>query len=228
MVKSFRFLLQFAWINLAAVLGFAAIVIVGCYATGVPRGTNNLFGVYFRAFPLMSLYMIYMFGLALCTSNLNLGLSFGAKRRDFFWAMQGVVVSYAGVFWLLQVFMSALPRLGSWNDYNGLWIVGGIAWQGVFPLLCLAVILLGCLSGLAMVRSKVAGIVLIVAAVLFLLVGTIILSVLADLKLWNFLSTGEWSGLWNCLPFALLGAAVLIVLVSEAIIWRTVGRFMVR
>ena len=34
MLKSFRFLFQFAWINLACLLGFAVLVVVGCYATG--------------------------------------------------------------------------------------------------------------------------------------------------------------------------------------------------
>ena len=36
MVRSFRFLLQFTWINLGAIFGFAAVIIAGCYVTGVP------------------------------------------------------------------------------------------------------------------------------------------------------------------------------------------------
>ena len=57
MVKSFRFLIRFAWVNLASLLGFAAIVIVGCYVTGVPEGREmgNLFETYYCMFPTMIL-----------------------------------------------------------------------------------------------------------------------------------------------------------------------------
>ena len=55
MLKSFRFLFQFAWINLACLLGFAVLVVVGCYATGVPGGASNLFATYYGAFPLVTL-----------------------------------------------------------------------------------------------------------------------------------------------------------------------------
>ena len=47
MFKSFRFLFQFAWVNLGAVLAFAAVVTVGSFATGVPNGAENLFETYF-------------------------------------------------------------------------------------------------------------------------------------------------------------------------------------
>lgn len=33
MLKSFRFLLQFAWVNLGGVLGFAAVVTAGSFLT---------------------------------------------------------------------------------------------------------------------------------------------------------------------------------------------------
>ena len=79
MVKSFRFLLNFAWVNMGAILGFAALVIAGCYATGVPdragSSGDNLFTTYYAMFPIMILFMLYIYAFALCTSNLNLGLS---------------------------------------------------------------------------------------------------------------------------------------------------------
>lgn len=229
MVKSVRFLFQFVWINLSAILAFAAIVIVGCYATGVTRGAENLFRSYFQAFPLISLFFLYFYGFALCTSNLNLALSFGAKRRDFFWAVQGSILLYTAVCWLLQIFMSALPQLGNWEEQNRLWLMGGgSGWLGIFPLLCLTAMVLGCLNGLAMVRSKVMGVILIIVAVFSLLAGTVLLFLIADIELWSFLTTGEWSGLWGNLPLILLGLAVVILLVGEAVIWRAVNRYGVR
>ena len=77
MLKSFRFLFQFAWINLACLLGFAVLVVVGCYATGVPGGASNLFATYYGAFPLVTLFVLFLFAFSLCTSNLNLGLLLG-------------------------------------------------------------------------------------------------------------------------------------------------------
>lgn len=229
MVKSFRFLWQFIWVNLAAILGFAAIVIVGCYLTGVTRGAENLFKSYFQAFPLMMLFMVYIYGFALCTSNLNLALSFGAGRRDFFWAVQGTILLYAAVCWLLQIFMSSLPVLGNWSQQGRLWIMGsGSAWTGIFPLLCLTALVLGCLSGLAMARSRVMGVILIVVAAVVLLIGTIILFVVTDLAMWVFLLGGEWSMIWGSLPYILLGGALVILVVGEVAIWRAVNRYVVR
>ena len=49
MLKSFRFLFQFAWINLACLLGFAVQVVVGCYATRLPAGASNLFATTYGA-----------------------------------------------------------------------------------------------------------------------------------------------------------------------------------
>lgn len=85
--------------------GFAVLVVVGCYATGCPVGQSNLFATYYGAFPLVTLFVLFLFAFSLCTSNLNLGLSFGARRRDFFWAVQGVLVVYTG---------SAGPRKSCW------------------------------------------------------------------------------------------------------------------
>ena len=163
MLKSFRFLFQFAWINLACLLGFAVLVVVGCYATGVPGGASNLFATYYGAFPLVTLFVLFIFAFSLCTSNLNLGLSFGARRRDFFWAVQGVLVVYTGFCWAAQVLLAALPQLGGWIE-EGRWTLirafyGGTLW--VFPLVCLTILVLGCLGGLVSAKSKVWGAVIL-------------------------------------------------------------------
>lgn len=144
MVKSFRFLLRFAAVNLAAVLVFAAVVIGGCYATGVPGGADNLFRTYFTLFPLMTLFILFFYGFALCTNSLNLALSLGARRRDFFWGMQGILVVYAGVCWPLQLLMAALPRAGNWAERTGFDVnmMGFDLPLGVFPLLCVLVLVL--------------------------------------------------------------------------------------
>ena len=228
MVKSTRFLWQFVWINLAAIFAFAAIVVVGCYITGVPRGAENLFKSYFQAFPLMILFILYMYGFALCTNSLNLALSFGAKRRDFFWGIQGTILLYTAVCWLLQLFMSSLPALGSWIQQSRPWVMGGNGGLVLFPLLCVTALVLGCLSGMAMARSRALGVILIIVAVLALLAGTIVLLIMADLAMWSFLLGGEWSFVWGSLPYIILGLALLALIVGEAVIWRTVKGYVVR
>ena len=160
MVKSFRFLLSYSWVNLGAIFGFAAIVIVGCYITGVPNDleTSNLFETYYCMFPTMILMCLFLYAFALCTNNLNLGLSMGARRVDFFWALQGIMLFYAAVCWGLQLFMTAFPAMANW-EVRERWALldmfDGRVW--VFPLVCIVLMVLGCLSGLEVLSTHQMG-----------------------------------------------------------------------
>lgn len=221
MVKSFKYLLQFAWINLGAILGFAAIVIAGAYLTGVPQGANNLFRTYFGTFPLLTLIMLFLFSYALCTSNLNLALSFGARRRDFFFAIQGVLLLYAGVCWALQAVMSAIPDLFAWTSvdrWSFLMSLGGLTnWQ--YPLACLTIMTLGCLCGLLYVRSKGWGVLVMVVTILGGIAATMVLLIFLDSQ----------PGTPGALTATILTCgSVGVIAVCELLIWRTVHRFVVR
>ncbi|MDY3905577.1 MAG: hypothetical protein SOZ47_02095 [Lawsonibacter sp.] len=221
MVKSFKYLLQFAWINLGAILGFAAIVIAGAYLTGVPQGANNLFRTYFGTFPLLTLIMLFLFSYALCTSNLNLALSFGARRRDFFFAIQGVLLLYAGVCWALQAVMSAIPDLFGWTSvdrWSFLMSLGGLTnWQ--YPLACLTIMTLGCLCGLLYVRSKGWGVLVMVVTILGGIAATMVLLIFSDSQ----------PGTPGALTATILTCgSVGVIAVCELLIWRTVHRFVVR
>ena len=221
MVKSFKYLLQFAWINLGAILGFAAIVIAGAYLTGVPQGANNLFRTYFGTFPLLTLIMLFLFSYALCTSNLNLALSFGARRRDFFFAIQGVLLLYAGVCWALQAVMSAIPDLFAWTSvdrWSFLMSLGGLTnWQ--YPLACLTIMTLGCLCGLLYVRSKGWGVLVMVFTILGGIAATMVLLIFSDSQ----------PGTPGALTATILTCgSVGVIAVCELLIWRTVHRFVVR
>jgi|GEM_PF-1793574 len=221
MVKTFRFLLQFAWINLGTILGFALIVTAGAWLTGVPQGADNLFRTYFSMFPLLTLIVLFIYAFALCTSNLNLALSFGARRRDFFWAVQGILLVYAGTAWALQLAMSSIPVLFHWPQTE-LWLflmsLGGFH-SGYYPLVCLTILALGCLCGLVFVRSKFWGVMVMLVTILIGIAATALLMI-----------TGDFTHiqLWNDLPILLfLGMAAAMAL-GEWIIWRTIRRFMVR
>ncbi len=230
MVKSVRFLLQFIWVNLLALLGFGAVIIAGCYITGVIDGAENLFGTYFSSFPIMVVYMLYIFAFTMCTTNLNLGLAMGAKRRDFFWAVQVTALVYAGLCWMIQVVMAKVPALGHWSTMEHweslLWINGDRLW--IYPLINLAVVVLGCVSGLAFSKSKVLGGIMIAIAALILMFGVILMAVMSNRDLKEFLMESAYGGLWGDLPMVLAVITGLAFVGSEAILWRYIHRYMVR
>lgn len=219
MVKSFKFLLQFAWVNLAAVLGFAALVVVGTHATGVPNGAENIFRTYFGSFPFSALIMVFIFAIALCTSNLNMALSFGGRRQDYFWALQAIMLVYTGVCWALQIVMSAIPVVFQWSEVDR-WTVlmslgTGSSWS--YPLVLMSSLCLGCLCGLTFARSRVLG------AILFSVAFVVFMTFLVLLLL-----TGNHDGLWGVLPMILFLVTLAVFAVSEVFLWRTVNRYVVR
>ena len=223
MVKSFRFLLQFAWINLGALLIFALVVTVGSMLTGVPSGADNLFSSYFSIFPLMVLMILYIYAFALCTSNLNLALSFGATRRGFFWAVQGILLLYILVSWLLQGVLAALPTLLNWafpERFPMLRMCGFTSW--FFPLLCLVILCLGCLAGVVFIKSRVAGIVVITFSGVLGIAGIVALFVTSS-------AVRDFGpGLFGSLPLWLTAAGVAVGGVSEGFLWHTVRNFIVK
>ena len=231
MVKSFRFLLSYSWVNLGAVFGFAAIVIVGCYITGVPGNPNvgNLFETYYSMFPTMILLCLFLYAFSLCTNNLNLGLSMGARRRDFFWAIQGNMAFYAVICWGLQLFMSAFPALANWEvreRWELLNLFGGRVW--VFPLVCMALMVLGCLSGLVMVKSKIAGTILVTVSIFVMIFATVFMMLSADTGVMSYLVETEWGWLWTTLPRIMIAVLSAGAVGGEFLIWKVVQRYVVR
>ena len=231
MVKSFRFLLNFAWVNLGAIFGFAAVVIAGCYITGVPDNAENgnLFETYYAMFPTMILLMLFLYAFALCTNNLNLGLSFGARRIDFFWVIQGVMVFYSLICWALQLFMAAFPAMANW-EVRERWALldmyDGRPWM--FPLVCMVLMVLGCLSGLVMVKNKIIGTILVTLSV-FVMVGvTIVMILSSETRFMSYLLDTEWGWLWTTLPKAGLAVLAVSAVGGEFVIWRVIQRYVVR
>lgn len=227
MVKSFRFLLNFAWYNLAAIFGFAAIVIAGCYLTGVPRNAENgnLFETYYAMFPTMILLILFLYAFALCTNNLNMGLSMGAKRTDFFWAVQGNMAFYTVVCWALYWFMSAFPAIANWEVRERFSLLGtysGKLW--LYPMLCMTMLVLGCLSGLVMVKNKILGTLLVILSIFAMMGITVFMLLSADTNLMDFLV----DSIWNDLPKIMVGILAAAFVGGELLIWRVIQRYVVR
>ena len=231
MVKSFRFLLSYSWVNLGAVFGFAAIVIVGCYITGVPGNPNvgNLFETYYAMFPTMILLCLFLYAFAMCTNNLNLGLSMGARRRDFFWAIQGNMAFCAVVCWGLQLFMSAFPALANWeirDKWALLDLFDGRVW--VFPLVSMVLMVLGCLSGLVLVKSKILGTILVAISIFVMIFVSAFMILSADTGVMNYLVETEWGWLWTTLPRIMIAVLSAGAVGGEFLIWKVVQRYVVR
>lgn len=234
MKKSFRFLWQFSWANLAVLAGFAAAVTLGAVASGVPQGNENIFQTYFGGFPMIALMVLFILSFALCTSNLNLALSCGARRRDFFWGMQSILLAYTLTAWLLQSAMSAIPALMHWSDlgrWTALMTFGNMA-TWVFPLTSMTVLALGCLCGLLFGRSKVLGSIVIVAA-MFLSVAVMVLLMVTAGNEVNFYSLDGSApdvtlSPWGRLPLYLGLGLGAVFLASEYLIWRFIRRYCVR
>lgn len=231
MGRSFRFLLNFAWYNLAAIFGFAAIVIAGCYITGVPGNTENgnLFETYYAMFPTMILLILFLYAFALCTNNLNLGLSMGARRVDFFWALQGIMAFYAVICWALQLFMAAFPAIANW-EVRDRWalldLFGGRVWA--FPLVCMVLMVLGCLSGLVMVKNKIVGSILVTVSIFVMVMVTVFMILSADTNIVENLLETEFGWLFTVLPRVMIGVLAVGAVGGELFIWWFIQRCIVR
>lgn len=220
MDRSFRFLWQFSAPNIGVLAGFAAIVTVGTHLTGGRHDLDNMFATYFGMFPLMSLMILFMLSYALCTSNLELAVSFGAQRRDFFWALQEMMLVYALVVWGLQAVMSRLPDLLGWQGQEH-WdlLLGQNMDIFTYMLMAMTVFAMGCVCGLVFVRSRLWGTVVMLA---FVLIGV------ATVVMQLFTVNHRHTGLWGDLPWILTAALVVILVGCEVFLWRYIRRYCVR
>ena len=231
MVKSFRFLFSFALVNLMAVFGCAAILIAGCYASGITydASRHTIFENYYSMSPFMILLFLFLYAFSLCTSSLNLGLSFGARRRDFFWAIQGILLLYTAAGWALQLFLTALPSAANWAERDGwslLVFYNGKFWT--FPLLCVAFQVLGCLFGLLMVRHRLLAALLLVFVCLGMSVGTALMLMATDTRMAVVLTGDGFGWLFTTLPKLLTAALAVISAGGELLMWRAIRNYTVR
>ena len=147
MRKEFRFLLQSARINLALVAGYAAVLTLGAILFPAPEGERNLFYNYFISAPITVSFILFIMSFSMGANNLNISLTLGGRRRDYFWALQPVLALYVGTSWAIQLLMSAVPKALRWTDPWGwdLSLLGG--WPlWVYPLVCWTVLAFGTLE----------------------------------------------------------------------------------
>ena len=207
MRKEFRFLLQSARINLALVAGYAAVLTLGAILFPAPEGERNLFYNYFISAPITVSFILFIMSFSMGANNLNISLTLGGRRRDYFWALQPVLALYVGTSWAIQLLMSAVPKALRWTDPWG------------WDLVCWTVLAFGTLCGLLMVESRVWRGIVVALAAMVMTAALIFLMVMA---------AGPKIPLWGDLPYILGGVLAVVLAVSEFFLWRRITRFSVR
>lgn len=231
MVKSFRFLLNSALVNLGAIFGFIAVVIVGCYFSGVPDSASrgSLFATYYTMLPTFILLCLFLYAMALCTNNLNLGLSMGARRVDFFWAIQGIILFYIAVGWALEWLLSVFPAAAHWEVRDQWTVLAAYRdrpWT--FPLLCVVLLVLGCLLGLLIVRHRVLATIIITLSVFIITGSTMFMLLSAQTNITVFLTGIGWEWLFTTLPRILPVILIALAAGGELLMWRVIQTYTVR
>ena len=217
MTRCFRFLLRFSLINLAIFAAAAAVIVGGAFVTDVPSGNTNLFSTYFDGFPALSLFILFMMAFSM-TSTLTLALNFGATRNALFAAVQGMLAVYAVGGWAISALFSALPVWCGWPR-EGAATALMLNTSPAFLAAGAAAAVLGVLSGVMMIRSRLLGGLLIVLAVLLMLAGTF----------WLVITGGAFSGEgWGSLPWLLPLALGLAAAVADAFLYRYLKGYVVR
>ena len=200
MKKCFRYLLMFNAPNYGMALGFAGVILAGCYLTGVPTEGRGLFYGYFNMFPSMLLMAALLSGTAFCTSSLNHALSYGARRRDYFWGMQGIILVNTLVYCLMNAVFLALPDILNWHpDFNG------TKFSPTFPLAMIMVHAVGCASGRLYIKSRLWAGIINGLAIFLLILNPISETILAH----------STKPIWGGFPIAGAALCLLITFVCE-------------
>ena len=201
---------------------FEAVVVLLAVVSGVPQGADGLFTTYFYSMPLLVLLFLFIFSASLATANLNLAIAMGWTRRAYFQGMQLILAVYTLIGWGLTLLMPLIPQLGNWVPNKRLQILLLVTgrYALLYPLLCLAILVVGGLAGLLMVRSKALGIFVMFVAILVSIAGVVVLA-LAGMGLFDLGFTPLF------LPISVAVLLAILVL-GEYLLWRCIRRYVVR
>ena len=222
MKKCLQYFWPFLWPNVSAMVVFEAVVVLLAVISGVPQGTDGIFATYFYSMPLLILLFLFMYSVSLTTATLNLAISMGWTRRSYIQGMQIMLVVYTLVGWGLTLLVPLIPQLGSWAPNNRLHILLLVTgrYGPLYPLFCLAILVVGCLAGLLMARSKALGITVMTIAILAAIAGVVVLG-LAGMGFFDLGFTPLF------LPITVV-VLLAVFLAGEVLLWRVIRRYVVR
>ena len=125
--------------------------------------------------------------------------------------------------------MSAFPALANWeirDKWALLDLFDGRVWA--FPLVCMVLMVLGCLSGMVVVKNKVLGAILVTLSVFVMIGVTVFMILSADTGIMDYLMETEWGWLWTTLPRMMIAVLSAGAVGGEFLIWKVVQRYVVR
>jgi len=219
---SLKYLLYISKANLLSIPGVAAVLLLGALLTGPQiTGFNSTFQTYYGMFPMAAIIMVFMYGFNLSTTYLDLSISLGGRRVDFFRAAQVLMLVYVLLCVLLQEVMVLLPPILGWSLASGWGMLASVRQQlgWVYPLLCFCAQLLGSIVVFLYQKSRLWAVVVMVAVMLLGSAGVAFLMLAVAHG-----STDSWGDL---IPILVL-VAVVITLVCEWFLWRWVKDYTVR
>ena len=221
MKKCLQYFWPFLWPNISAMAAFEAVVVVLAVVSGTPQGKEGIFATYFYSMPLLILLFLFMYSVSLTTATLNLAIAMGGTRRTYFQGMQLILVVYTLIGWGLTLLMPLIPQMGNWVPNQSLHLLLLVSGQygPLYPLFCLAILVVGGLSGLLMVRSKALGIFMSLA-ILVTIAGVVVLG-LAGMGFFGLGFTPLF------LPIAVVVLLAILIL-GELLLWRSIRRYVVR
>ena len=222
MKKCLQYFWPFLWPNVSSMVLFEAVVVLLSVVSGVHQGADGLFTTYFYSMPLLILLFLFIFSASLATANLNLAIAMGWTRRAYFQGMQLILAVYTLIGWGLTLLMPLIPQLGNWVPNKRLQILLLVTgrYALLYPLLCLAILVVGGLAGLLMVRSKALGIFVMFVAILVSIAGVVVLA-LAGMGIFDLGFTPLF------LPISVAVLLAILVL-GEYLLWRCIRRYVVR
>ena len=219
MRKCLKYLSITAVENMTAICGTAALLTLGCILTGVPAGKGSIFTIYFSMFPFMYLLILLIVSIACCTTSLQTALSFGAKRRDYFWALQIYVVFYALLGWVLNRILNAISA--NWIPSESAPTMDLLfhAPLPLYLLIAVPAILLGCALGPIYTRSSLLGTLVMVGIMLSGIGATVFLLVI---------SRNGSMDRWGDLPAIITALFAVVGVICDVFIYRFLKKATVR
>lgn len=125
--------------------------------------------------------------------------------------------------------MSAFPALANW-EFRERWellnLFGGRVWA--FPLACIVLMILGCLSGMIMVKNKVLGTIVLTLSIIVMLGVTVFMILSTETEIMVYLLDSKWSWMWSTLPKVMAAVLAAGAVGGEALIWWVIQRYVVR
>lgn len=220
MSKTLRFLISGNPQDWLPIPLFSALLMV-CNLLFPSGSLGDFFQLYLQNSFIVFFFILFVFGSATYTIQLNTALSMGARRKDFFLGSQLQTLLFVAESWVSMVLLARFTlAMGLEQDYG--WVTNQIIQNPSNLLPLLLAVLAGQLISLLMRRyhsKKWLGLV-------FLFLMTTVGCLLGFLSF--FINDIQRSGLWGDLFWVLPLLYVVLIVVLDVVLWYIVRRETVR